>query len=148
MTSAAVVPDSRICSAGHGGQVLLSGTTAALVTGALPEGVRQVELGAVRLKDIDEPERVVQLEIDGLPASFPPLRTEKEEPMDFGERLSRKIHAQVERQVELALSGDAPQVDVRGTTKLAMLGFIPLVMLLVLIALAVLVGVLLVKLIA
>ena len=139
---------ARICSAGHGGQVLLSATTAALVSGALPEGVRQVELGAVRLKDIDEPERVVQLEIDGLPASFPPLRTEKEEPMDFGERLSRKIHAQVERQIDRALAGEEPQVDVRGTTKLALLGFIPLVILLVLIALAVLVGVLLVKLIA
>jgi hypothetical protein len=68
--------------------------------------------------------------------------------MDFGERLSRKIHAQVERQVEMALSGDPSQVDVRGTTKLAMLGFIPLVMVLVFVALAVLVGVLLVKLIA
>ena len=110
--------------------------------------MRQVELGAVRLKDIDEPERVVQLEIDGLPASFPPLRTEKEEPMDFGERLSRKIHAQVERQIDRALSGEHPEVDVRGTTKLALLGFIPLAMLLVLIVVVVLVGVLLVKLIS
>jgi hypothetical protein len=127
--------------------VLLSATTAALVSGGLPDGVRQVELGAVRLKDIDEPERVVQLQIDGLPASFPPLRTETEEPMDFGERLSRKIQAQVERQVESALAGDTVEVDVKGTTQLALLGFIPLLMLLVFIALAILVGVLLVRLI-
>lgn len=134
---------ARICSAGHGGQVLLSATTAALVTGALPEGVRQVELGAVRLKDIDEPERVVQLDIDGLPASFPPLRADEDEPVDFGERLARKIHADVERRLELALSGEAPEVDVRGTTRLALLGVIPLVLLVV----AIVVIVLLVKLV-
>ena len=134
---------ARICSAGHGGQVLLSATTAALVTGALPEGVRQVELGAVRLKDLDEPERVVQLDIDGLPASFPPLRADEDEPVDFGERLARKIHADVERRLELALSGEAPEVDVRGTTRLALLGVIPLVLLVV----AIVVIVLLVKLV-
>jgi class 3 adenylate cyclase len=139
---------ARICSAGHGGQVLLSATTAALVSGALPDGVRQVELGSVRLKDIDEPERVVQLEIDGLPRSFPPLRTETEEPMDFGDRLARKIHAQVERQVEMALAGEEARVDVAGPAKLALLGLIPLAMVLLFIALAVLLGVLLVKLIA
>ena len=65
---------ARICSAGHGGQVLLSATTAALVSGAMPEGVTQVPLGDVRLKDLGEPERVVQLDIDGLPGAFPPLR--------------------------------------------------------------------------
>ena len=134
---------ARICSAGHGGQVLLSATTAALVTGALPEGVRQVELGAVRLKDLDEPERVVQLDIDGLPASFPPLRADEDEPVDFGERLARKIHADVERRLELALAGEAPEVDVRGATRLASIGVIPLVLLVV----AIVVIVLLVKLV-
>jgi len=133
---------ARICSAGHGGQVLLSATTAALVSGAMPEGVRQVELGSVRLKDMDDPERVVQLAIDGLPTSFPPLRTATEEPMDFGERLAQKIKADVERRIELGLSGEAPVVDVRGTTQLALLGLIPLVMLVVTIALAVVVAVL------
>jgi len=94
---------ARICSAGHGGQVLLSATTAALVSGALPNGVSKRDLGSVRLKDMDEPEHVTQLVIDGLPESFPPLRVEQEEPLDFEERLSRKIRADVERRVELAL---------------------------------------------
>ena len=40
-----VVRAARICSAGHGGQVLLSAATAALVGDALPEGVRERELG-------------------------------------------------------------------------------------------------------
>jgi class 3 adenylate cyclase len=134
---------ARICSAGHGGQVLLSATTAALVSGAMPEGVRQVELGAVRLKDIDDPERVVQLQIDGLPSSFPPLRTEREEPMDFGDRLARKIQADVERRVEMSLSG-ATEGSVGSTTRLALVGLVPLVLLVA----AIVVIVLLVKLVA
>ena len=110
---------ARICSAGHGGQVLLSETTAALVSGAMPEGVTQVPLGDVRLKDLGEPERVVQLEIDGLPGAFPPLRAEQDEPVDFGERLARTIQADVERQLEASFSGGGTR---ESPTKLARLG--------------------------
>ena len=99
---------ARICSAGHGGQVLLSATTAALVSGALPDGVSKRDLGEVRLKDMEEAEHVTQLVIDGLPESFPPLRVEQEEPMDFGDRLARKIHADVERHLERSMSGFGP----------------------------------------
>ena len=124
---------ARICSAGHGGQVLLSQTTAALVSGTLPEGVRQLDLGSIRLKDLDRPEQVVQLEIDGLQASFPPLRVAAEEPIEFGERLSRKIHADVERRLEAALAGSTPeldvdQIDVKRISGLVLLGLVPLVL--------------------
>jgi hypothetical protein len=90
--------------------------------------VRQVELGSVRLKDLDEPEKVVQLEIEGLPTSFPPLRADADEPMDFGERLARKIHADVERKIEMALAGSTTDVAVKGTAGLALLGLVPLVL--------------------
>ncbi len=133
---------ARICSAGHGGQVLLSATTAALVSGALPDGVSKRDLGEVRLKDIDEPERVTQLVIDGLPESFPPLRVEQEEPMDFGERLSRKIKADVERRVEMSLSGATAEAA-KGTTHLAFFGLVNLVLLVA----AIVVIVLLIKLV-
>ena len=53
---------ARIGAAGHGGQVLLSSTTATLVAGNLPDGVEEVELGEVRLKDIDRPERAAARE--------------------------------------------------------------------------------------
>jgi class 3 adenylate cyclase len=120
---------ARICAAGHGGQVLLSAATAALVSGALPDGVRQVPLGDVRLKDLEEPERVTQLEIDGLPTSFPPLRADQEEPMDFGERLSRKIEADVERMIEASLTGgDGPAARSAKATGLAGLGLLALVL--------------------
>jgi predicted ATPase/class 3 adenylate cyclase len=66
---------ARIAAAGHGGQVLLSESTRALVGEALPDGVTLRHLGRHRLKDFDQPQRVDQLVIDGLPSDFPPLRT-------------------------------------------------------------------------
>jgi predicted ATPase/class 3 adenylate cyclase len=66
---------ARIAAAGHGGQVLLSETTASLAGSSLPAGVRLVDLGMHRLKDMPRPERLQQVAIDGLPSEFPPLRT-------------------------------------------------------------------------
>jgi predicted ATPase/class 3 adenylate cyclase len=66
---------ARIMSAGHGGQVLLSQTTRDLVAGALPEGVRLLDLGVHRLKDLPQPSQLFQLVIAGIPAAFPPLKT-------------------------------------------------------------------------
>jgi ABC-type transport system substrate-binding protein/class 3 adenylate cyclase len=66
---------ARICAAGHGGQVLLSNTTRELVEDELPNDVRVRDLGEHELKDLSRPERIFELEIDGLPSSFPPLRT-------------------------------------------------------------------------
>ena len=57
------------------GQVLLSAATAALVGARSPQGVRERELGEYRLKDIERPERIYQLDVEGLQSSFPPLRT-------------------------------------------------------------------------
>jgi predicted ATPase len=66
---------ARIANAGHGGQVLLSETTAALVMDELPEGVTLLDLGRHRLKDVRRTEQIRQLVIDGLPAEFPPLKS-------------------------------------------------------------------------
>jgi class 3 adenylate cyclase len=116
-----VVRAARICAAGHGGQVLLSAATATLVGTALPDGVRERDLGEHRLKDIDQPERIYQLEVDGLQSTFPPLRTHGETPVDFNQRLEHRINSYVERTVELALAG--PERGSReppsGLTKLA-----------------------------
>jgi DNA-binding NarL/FixJ family response regulator len=59
---------ARICAAGHGGQVLLSETAAALFDGEV--GLR--DLGEHRLRGLDEPERIHQLG----DAEFPPLRAD------------------------------------------------------------------------
>ncbi|MCA1701889.1 MAG: hypothetical protein LC808_00905 [Actinobacteria bacterium] len=65
---------ARIAAAAHGGQVLLSRPTVAGAGGRLPEGTRLRDLGEHRLKDLDQPERLYQLEIGGLPAEFPAPR--------------------------------------------------------------------------
>ena len=69
----AVHQAARIGDAGHGGQVLLSATTAALVEPDLPDGVRLQDLGGVQLPDLDRPERLFQLTAEGLADRFPPL---------------------------------------------------------------------------
>jgi DNA-binding NarL/FixJ family response regulator/class 3 adenylate cyclase len=66
---------ARICDAGHGGQVLLSNTTHALLEGDLPEGTSTRELGDAHLKDLDRPEHLHQLDIAGLDTAFPALNT-------------------------------------------------------------------------
>jgi YVTN family beta-propeller protein len=65
---------ARICSAAHGGQVLLSSTATDLVTDELPTGIQLRPLGNVSLKDFDQPERLSQLVVDGLAQDFPPPR--------------------------------------------------------------------------
>jgi predicted ATPase/class 3 adenylate cyclase len=57
---------ARIAAAGHGGQILVSASTAALVTG---DSLR--DLGEHRFKDLAAPERVYQLGDQG----FPPLKS-------------------------------------------------------------------------
>jgi len=64
-----VVRASRIAAVGRGGQVLLSDTTRAIVSGDLPDGVTINSLGDQRLKDIDQPEPLHELNIADVPVS-------------------------------------------------------------------------------
>jgi len=66
---------ARVAAVGYGGQVLVSETAAALVRDRLPPGASLADLGLHRLKDLDRPERIFQLQAAGLPAGFPPLRS-------------------------------------------------------------------------
>ena len=66
---------ARVAAAGHGGQVLVSEASAALVGGALPPGAALGDLGVHRLKDLEGPVRIFQLRAAGLQGDFPPLRT-------------------------------------------------------------------------
>jgi predicted ATPase/class 3 adenylate cyclase/DNA-binding CsgD family transcriptional regulator len=58
---------ARLRSVAQGGEVLVSGSTARLVADRLPAGVRLVELGEVRLRDLDRPEPSYVLAGPGLP---------------------------------------------------------------------------------
>jgi class 3 adenylate cyclase len=92
-----VVRAARICSAGHGGQILLSETTRALLGNDLPEGVSVVDLGQQNLKDVQH-ERIYQLAVDG-EHSFPPLKTDtpKSASDELGERIERHVLEMVDR---------------------------------------------------
>ena len=79
---------SRIAGVAHGGQVLLSDATRALVADALPEGSSLVDLGTHRLKDLDRPERIWQLVIPGLPSVFPPIASPGVTPNNLPTRLT------------------------------------------------------------
>jgi len=66
---------ARIAGAAHGGQVLVSATTADLLNGVVPDGARFGDLGEHRLKDLERPQRLWQLCHPGLVAEFPPPRS-------------------------------------------------------------------------
>ena len=93
---------ARIAAAGHGGQVLLSNATAELVSRSLPDGVQLADLGPHRLKDLAQPEHLFQVEIEGMRAEFPPLRTLDARPNN----LPAQLTSFVGREAELAAVGD------------------------------------------
>ena len=88
-----VVRAARICAAGHGGQILLSEATRALVGNGLPDAVAVEDLGERRLKDLEQPERIYQLTFAGGPVSFPALKTSDED--DLAELIKADVHRQL-----------------------------------------------------
>ena len=66
---------ARLMSVAHGGQTLLSTTTADLVRDQLPPDTSLRDLGEHRLRDLVRSEHVFQLAVPGLPADFPPLKS-------------------------------------------------------------------------
>ena len=96
-----VVRAARISAAGHGGQILISETTRALLGNQLPEGVAVHDLGQQHLKDVQH-EHIYELTIDGRSLAGKPLKTEKpsspEE--DMGDRFAERINTMVESRLE------------------------------------------------
>lgn len=105
----AVHHGARIGDMGHGGQVLVSAATAALVETALPDGGRLRSLGAVAIADADRPQQLYQLEIDGLRTDFPALR------MRQRRLLNPSPERIVERSAELARLGDLVEAAAAGS---------------------------------
>ena len=62
---------ARVCSAGHGGQVLITRAARDAIVTETP----LLELGHHVLKDLEEPIELFQLAVDGLQQQFPPLKT-------------------------------------------------------------------------
>ena len=66
---------ARICSAGHGGQILVSQAVGILAVPDLPPGVSLRDLGTHRLKDLRDPEHLFQVVHPDLDADFPSLKS-------------------------------------------------------------------------
>lgn len=72
---ATIALSQRIMSVGHGGQILLSQTSADLLGDKLPEGVRLIDLRERQLKDIAYVVHIYQACAPDLPSEFAPLTT-------------------------------------------------------------------------
>ena len=118
---------ARICSAGHGGQVLLSETTRALLGNELPDGVAIVDLGQQHLKDVQH-ERIYQLAVDG-DQKFPPLKTHA--PKSASDELGERIEQHVMDMVESSLSMGQGKGKAKGqvnSLRFTVIGLIELVL--------------------
>ena len=128
-----VVRAARICTVARGGTVLLSESTRALVGATLPEGVAVFPRGERHLKGIDEPERVYELDIEGVAPAEAPVEEVTPEPQEppeqpappspasapagdqgiaeqiesFGQRLAADIQRQVYEKLERDLGEKA-----------------------------------------
>jgi class 3 adenylate cyclase len=96
-----VVRAARISAAGHGGQILISETTRALLGNQFPEGVAVHDLGQQHLKDVQH-EHIYELTIDGRSLAGKPLKTEKPKSPeeDMGDRFAERINTMVESRLE------------------------------------------------
>jgi predicted ATPase len=96
---------ARVMGIGHGGQVLVSGTTAALLRGRLPDGAELIDLGLHRLKGLSDLEQVYQLVHASLETEFPPLQSSVSIPHNLPTELTtfigrRRELEEVERLIE------------------------------------------------
>ena len=100
-----VVRAARICSAGSGGQILLSETTRALLGNDVPDGAAVVDLGRQNLKDVQH-ERIYQLALEDGPTEFPPLKTypHEDSPDTLAERINRRVNEHVQEALDQALA--------------------------------------------
>ena len=118
-----VVRAARICSAGSGGQILLSETTRALLGNDVPDGASVVDLGRQNLKDIQH-ERIFQLALDGEPTQFPPLKTypHEDSPDELADRINRRVNEYVQQSIDQALTPGRPATVEPSLMRMAVTG--------------------------
>lgn len=106
---------ARLLAAGHGGQTLLSFASGELARDQLPEGAKLRDLGERRLKDLNRPERIFQLIVEGLPTEFPPLRSMEVVPNNLPVQLTSFIGREREMTEVKRLLGTTHLLTLTGT---------------------------------
>ena len=94
---------ARIAAAGHGGQIVVSEAVRGLIGADLPDGVTLRGLGTHRLKDLGEPQLLLQVEAEGLALEFPPLRSIDARPNNLPTQLTSFVGREREQEEAGAL---------------------------------------------
>jgi class 3 adenylate cyclase len=131
-----VVRAARICSAGHGGQILLSEATRVLLGNDLPEGVEVRDLGDAQLKDVQH-ERIFQLALADGTSEFPPLKTAA--PDTAADQLAKQIEQRVHEDILAAFDRRGGAGAPTKAAKMALVGLVNLLLLVLVIVVIVLV---------
>ncbi|GAA1059101.1 adenylate/guanylate cyclase domain-containing protein [Agromyces bracchium] len=106
---------ARIMGAAHGGQVVLSASTAALVEHELPDGITLRDLGRHHLRDLSQAEGIFQLDIAGASTRFPALRSVEAPPSNLPEPVTHFVGRRRERARVRELLESSHVVTVTGT---------------------------------
>ena len=105
---------ARIASAAHGGQVLVSDATRALISSGLPDDVHLRDLGEHRLRDLAGPERLIQLDVGDLPGHFPAVRSLDSRPNNLPTQLTTFVGRERELAEALELLGQTRLLTMTG----------------------------------
>ncbi len=97
---------ARLRAIAHGGQTIMSASTWELVRDHLPARVTVRDMGEHGLKDLTRPERVFQINVEGLAEDFPPLASLGAIPNNLPEQLTEFIGRQVELEDAERLIGE------------------------------------------
>lgn len=105
---------ARIAAVAHGGQILLSESTRALIKSAVPGDVRLRDLGEHRLRDLSASERLVQVNADDLPGEFPPIRSLDARPNNLPTQLTTFVGRERELAEAIELLGHTRLLTLTG----------------------------------
>jgi predicted ATPase/class 3 adenylate cyclase len=105
---------SRLMTAAHGGQTVISGATEVLVRDQLPVGMTLLDLGEHRLRDLGRPTRVFQLIREGAQEEFPPLRSLDAFPGNLPVQVSSFVGRQSEVTRVISALGESRVVTITG----------------------------------
>ena len=106
---------ARLMSAANGGQILVSGATAALLTaGPVSRAATLADLGVHDLKDLDRPEHLFEIRHPDLPEVAEPIRTADAARVHLPARLTSFIGREAEIEEVAGLLGSARLVTLTG----------------------------------
>ena len=105
---------ARLMAAAHGGQILMSDATEALVRSQLPDGATVLDLGEHRLRDLAGRVHIFQLVHPDFPGAFPALRTPDAFPGNLPLQVSSFIGRARELEQTAAALGEARVVTLIG----------------------------------